>query len=603
MLKSLNRSHLICLTVFALTLGGCASQSSAPKPSQPQKLVSLAEANLPAQEYLAQAQLATHSENKHRLLLLAAQAYLQQGDYSAADKILTSIGKQLSPQPQVQAQYRYLTAWSQHLQGQERAALELLNYPSQWQLQNWQQANRWQLQAKINGVLGQGFQQAQALVELSRYVPAETTEAVNNNLWQILQSLPLDQLAQTQVNQDPLFAGWLQLAYIAKHYGVNPNQLVRYLGQWQQRNPMHPAAKKLPQDLQSALNTQPYNPKTIAVLLPLSGKFAALADPVRQGIMAAFLAAPERGINLKFFDTAVSATTAYEQAVNAKAEFIIGPLLPSAVDEVNRLQHSIPQLYLNHTEQQVSGKDQYFFALSPSEEASDGANRLYHNGIRHPLVLVSDDSTSKRMAESFAQTWQQLSHTKAEIHYYQAGDKMKLAVQQALGVKDSQERIARIKQLLGTKVEADFRSRQDVDAIYMISGPNDLSLLKPFIDVNVSVFSTPAPLYTSSRSRLEGDRNAIEFNNLTVSDIPWLIAPTEETKAVSALFPRWQNSQKRLFAMGYDSLSLVDKLVQMRAFSGYQYQGLTGNLSVQADGKIIRHLSWGKYQQGSLIPL
>nr|WP_256260937.1 penicillin-binding protein activator [Shewanella sp. NIFS-20-20] len=600
-MKSLNRSQLICLTVFALTLGGCATQTPAPK--APETQVSLANANESAQDYLAQAQLATTADSKQRLLLLASQAYLKQGDYLSADHILSSLASSLAPTQELQAQYRYLQAWSLQQQGQDRAALELLNYPSQWQLANWQLANRWQLQASILGSLSEYYQQAKALNELSRYVPKNASLAVQNHLWRVLQTLPEETLSHYQSSQDPRFAGWLQLAYIAKHFAVDPSQLVRYLGQWQRQNPMHPAAKSLPQDLQNALNTQPYSPTNIAVLLPLSGKFAALADPIKQGIIDAYLAEPEQGVSVNFFDTANSATEAYQQALAAGAEFIIGPLLPSAVTEVNQLPHTVPQLYLNQVEQKVTGQDQYFFALSPTEEAQDGANRLYQDGIRHPLLLVSDDATSRRMATSFAERWQQLGDEAAEIHYYQAGDKMKLAVQQALGVKDSQERITRMKELLGTQVEADFRSRQDVDAIYMISGPNDLSLLKPFIDVNVSVFSTPAPLYTSSRSRLEGDRNAIEFNNLTVSDIPWLISPTAETQAIGSVFPRWQNSQKRLFAMGYDSLSLVNKLAQLRAFQGYQYQGLTGKLAVQANGDIIRHLSWGKYQRGSLKPL
>ena len=83
-----------------------------------------------------------------------------------------------------------------------------------------------------------------------------------------------------------------------------------------------------------------------------------------------------------------------------------------------------------------------------------------------------------------------------------------------------------MKELIGNNtLEADFRSRRDIDAIYMISAAKDLVLLKPFLDVNFSVFADPVALYTTSRSRLSGNstQSAQELNNLMISDIPWLM--------------------------------------------------------------------------------
>ena len=37
---------------------------------------------------------------------------------------------------------------------------------------------------------------------------------------------------------------------------------------------------------------------------------------------------------------------------------------------------------------------------------------------------------------------------------------------------------------------------------------------------------------------------------------------------VSKLWSNWNNGQKRLYIMGYDSLELVSRLAQMRAFPG-----------------------------------
>jgi outer membrane PBP1 activator LpoA protein len=209
------------------------------------------------------------------------------------------------------------------------------------------------------------------------------------------------------------------------------------------------------------------------------------------------------------------------------------------------------------------------------------------------------------MAESFIQAWKKKSDTPIEVYYYDGGDKMKTTVQDALGVRDSQARIARIKELLGNSVQADFRSRQDIDAIYMISTPQELTLLKAFIDVNFSVFTQPVPLYTSSRSRIdnESSQTSQDLNNLTMSDAPWLMQNGEENLMVNTLWSGWNNGQKRLFIMGYDAMDLISKLAQMRSFPGFQFNGRSGVLSVNPDGVLNRQLSWGRYQRGSFRQL
>lgn len=56
----------------------------------------------------------------------------------------------------------------------------------------------------------------------------------------------------------------------------------------------------------------------------------------------------------------------------------------------------------------------------------------------------------------------------------------------------------------------------------------------------------------------------------------------------------------RLYAMGYDSWNLIDRLAQMRVFSGYRVKGLSGFLAVSPEGELERELSWAKYRRGQL---
>ncbi|ABK50098.1 LppC family lipoprotein [Shewanella sp. ANA-3] len=627
MLKSLNTTKFVSVAILSAVLAGCGSQAPSSTGTAPTVATSLASAPLAPNVYLAQAANSKDPQQRDTNLLLAAHAYINANDYAAAQKLLKSMQPSLTQTPTLVAEHKYLTARVLEHTSTYVEALKTLSYPSTWVLPGWQMAAYHQFRAHLFQLNKQPIEQVRELSSLTTYLPPAEASEVNNQIWQVLQPMH-EQTLQTFIRDanNPVFAGWLQLAYIAKHYAVDPNQLVRYLGDWQKQNPYHPAAAKLPTDLDRALNAKPFMPKNIAVLLPLTGQRASAANAIRQGILASYLAKPNEQVAVNFYDTANDAVAAYQQAVNAGAEFIIGPLLPNEIDQLLALNNTapatstptgtapaaptapiapIPQLFLNQTDKFVSDINKFYFALSPAQEAADAATRMYQDGVTMPLLLASNDAIGKRMAESFIQAWKKKSDTPIEVYYYDGGDKMKTTVQDALGVRDSQARIARIKELLGNSVQADFRSRQDIDAIYMISTPQDLTLLKAFIDVNFSVFTQPVPLYTSSRSRIdnESSQTAQDLNNLTMSDAPWLMQNSEENLMVNTLWSGWNNGQKRLFVMGYDAMDLISKLAQMRSFTGYQFNGRSGVLSVNPDGVINRQLSWGRYQRGSFRQL
>lgn len=627
MLKSLNTTKFVSVAILSAVLAGCGSQAPSSTGTAPTVATSLASAPLAPNVYLAQAANSKDPQQRDTNLLLAAHAYINANDYAAAQKLLKSMQPSLTQTPTLVAEHKYLTARVLEHTSTYVEALKTLSYPRTWVLPGWQMAAYHQFRAHLFQLNKQPIEQVRELSLLTTYLPPAEASEVNNQIWQVLQPMH-EQTLQTFIRDanNPVFAGWLQLAYIAKHYAVDPNQLVRYLGDWQKQNPYHPAAAKLPTDLDRALNAKPFMPKNIAVLLPLTGQRASAANAIRQGILASYLAKPNEQVAVNFYDTANDAVAAYQQAVNAGAEFIIGPLLPNEIDQLLALNNTapatstpsgtapatptapiapIPQLFLNQTDKFVPDINKFYFALSPAQEAADAATRMYQDGVTMPLLLASNDAIGKRMAESFIQAWKKKSDTPIEVYYYDAGDKMKTTVQDALGVRDSQARIARIKELLGNSVQADFRSRQDIDAIYMISTPQDLTLLKAFIDVNFSVFTQPVPLYTSSRSRIdnESSQTAQDLNNLTMSDAPWLMQNSEENLMVNTLWSGWNNGQKRLFVMGYDAMDLISKLAQMRSFTGYQFNGRSGVLSVNPDGVINRQLSWGRYQRGSFRQL
>lgn len=629
MLKSLNITKFVSVAILSAILAGCStSMPTTSTATAPTTVTSLASAPLAPDVYLAQAANSKDPLQRDSNLLLAAHAYINANDYAAAQKLLKSMQSSPAQSPTLVAEHKYLTARVLEHTSSYIEAIKTLNYPNTWVLPNWQMATYHQFRAHLFQQSKQPFEQVRELSLLTTYLPPAEANEINNQIWQVLQLQSIhEKTLQTYTHdvRNPVFVGWLQLAYITKQYAVDPTQLVRYLGEWQKQNPYHPAATKLPTDLDRVLNAKPFIPKNIAVLLPLTGQRASAANAIRQGILTSYLAKPNEQVSVNFYDTANDTVAAYQQAVNAGAEFIIGPLLPNEIDQLLALNNNvnpatsttptgtvpatptapIPQLFLNQTDKFVPDINKFYFALSPAQEAADAATRMYQDGVTMPLLFASNDAIGKRMAESFIQAWKKKSDIPVDVYYYDGGDKMKTTVQDALGVRDSQARIARIKELLGSSIQADSRSRQDIDAIYMISRPQDLTLLKAFIEINFSVATQLVPLYTSSRSRIdnESSQTAQDLNNLIMSDSPWLMQNSEENQMVNTLWPSWNNGQKRLFVMGYDAMDLISKLSQMRSFTGYQFNGRSGVLSVTPDGVLNRQLSWGRYQKGSFHQL
>src|SRR5690606_20931443 len=70
-------------------------------------------------------------------------------------------------------------------------------------------------------------------------------------------------------------------------------------------------------------------PQRLAVLLPLCGRLAPAASPVRDGFLAGYFGERRRCREVAFHDTAgtpVGAVAAYERAVGEGVDYVLGPL-------------------------------------------------------------------------------------------------------------------------------------------------------------------------------------------------------------------------------------------------------------------------------------
>jgi len=433
----------------------------------------------------------------------------------------------------------------------------------------------------------------------------EITDEVYFAFWQSLSQLSLWQIKQLERKNPPKFKGWQQLLLLANHRSGQSQQFERSLKQWRLQFRSHPA-NIVANSLSIPFDSTTPPVKNIAVLLPLSGKQNAAGIVAQQGILAAYQSDTERKIH--FIDeNEVDMEKLQEIFVEKNIDFVIGPLLKNHVATYLEQQDiAVPTLLLNLPEKNALLPHQFALSMRREDEAKQAAASLSQKHYQHPLILSSKSNISRRIAETFAQQWQNINGQAPEITYFNTGKKMQTDLKASLGIESSQQRIKEIKGKFKTKVKAEFRNRRDIDMIYLVANPEQTKLLKPYIDVNTSPFSSIIPIYASSLSHSVNDDKSDnrDLTSLVFTEIPWLLNSSQQNKPLvqqsQSLWPQRTDSLQRIFAMGYDSLFLVNKIPEMQQASYIRHYGQTGVLKLGEDNILTRSLIWGRYRNNTV---
>ncbi|WP_163935574.1 penicillin-binding protein activator [Paraferrimonas sp. SM1919] len=596
-MKSCGRLILPLLSLLFI-VAGCSQKIEPIKSKDTQSTLQYQQQ--PAQHHIAASKSANSNFNQIGHLLLAAQAYLEAHQINQANSLLTSLSDKVSLDSRLKYKHQYLTAKFLQLTDNNDQALLILDDLKTKPLSTYQKDEVLFLASSIYQLTGQPLEQVENLTQLS---PASTTPLVNEQIWQAISKLPLSTLELFQQQANYTFQGWLDLGRVTQRNMSQPDVLKQQLLLWQQQYLNHPAAIQLPSNLQAAIEVEAYQPNAVAVILPLQGKLVQQAQAIRNGILTKLYQIPvEQRPVVHFIDSEQGLELAYQQVQNLGSEFVIGPLLRSEVDESLTLNNQPQnQLFLNYPQQLKADSHKYYFSLSPNTEAENAANYLFGQGIKRPIVIHKQNSTSQRMFDTFSQQWYQHTGVQVESYKYKNSRDLKDIVAKALGSADSLTRINKIKNLLNVAVEADFRSRTDVDGIYLIASGQEVKLIKPFIDVNLSRAGTKIKTFTASRANLPAAQLGRELNGMMINDMPIIFSDNEQAKLIAKVWPQWGLSQKRLFAFGYDALALIPQLAQMKVFNEYQFSGLSGALTSEANGQIKAQQAWGQVYNKRLI--
>ncbi|WKV48714.1 penicillin-binding protein activator [Dickeya fangzhongdai] len=367
---------------------------------------------------------------------------------------------------------------------------------------------------------------------------------------------------------------------------------------------------------EAASTAAPATPSTEANTPPLSAT-AAVSKPVATATAVPAIAPTAAGsIPVKVYDTSNQAlASVIAQAQKDGATTIVGPLLKNEVEQLPGLNPSLNVLALNQPEHIQPNPNICYFALSPEDEAVDAAQFIHKQGKQHPLILAPRGNLGDRVVAAFAKSWQQQAGGVVLQQRTGGVYDLKQALNSGAGIPLNGQPviIAASAPQSSTTVGgltipnqappiATVTSDGNVDAVYIIATPDELTLLKPMIDMRNKGAVRPA-LYASSRSYQAGlgPDFRFEMEGLQFSDIPLLTGASPALmQQVSTQF-RNDYSLVRLFAMGMDAWKLASNFAQLHQ-SGNSLSGATGVLSTSPDCVVNRKLTWLQFRQGQLVP-
>ncbi|WP_110013573.1 MULTISPECIES: penicillin-binding protein activator [Idiomarina] len=605
---------LALMALLVLTQCTSAPDRSADKPA---KTVDVADQELSlkeeksARDWLQEAAAAKNEVEQHSALIRAANAFQSEQQWQQAAAILSQLSAQKITRHS-QKYYRLAKArWAAEQQIWSKVIEELEDVATQF--------NQREFRALSLQLLSQAAYQQhdywQSLVwqvDAQRFAEQPNTDTV----WSIARRIKREELPQQRPN-DLALAGWWRLVDYHHQAMTSPDSLESYLNQWQQSFPDHDAAALVDIWLEPSLKPSEDAPETgqaspeptLAVLLPLSGRYKQQGQAVRDGVIAR--TGEIKNLRVVFIDSETGDIESQQKQIQELSPVgIIGPLLKDKVAAwAEQPLAGIPQVYLNQIDDGKLAQNSLtnvFFALSPDTEAHQAAQQINTQfpESKSALIITADGSSGRRMVDAFKSSWNNNEAGEPRVSYFSEREDMKATVERSLGLTDSQQRIRAVKIAAGKIiVDEQERSRRDISAIYLPGNLQQTRLLKPFIDVSVSPFAEPIPVYASSathelRNRL-GDS---DLNGIIFSDIPWLIESSGKNILLSQwleLRSGWGLSLARLTAMGYDSVSLIQRLEMMNRMPGLVWSGLSGELHI--DNSVVqRKLIWATFSEGEI---
>lgn len=436
-------------------------------------------------------------------------------------------------------------------------------------------------------------------------------EQQRDKAWQELMSSPVGaiELKRSRASEHHVL-GWLDMAIVRHRFMRNANNMATAMDEWSQIYPAHPAYHYIDLSEIGSFDFTASTPQKIGLMIPMSGNLAPVGKLIRDGFMASYYEQASLGeaADIVVYDTnGIDIQTLYQNAFEDGVDFIVGPLLKPNIDDLAaQASLPIPTLVLNRLEQSYMPSNFFQFGLPIEDEARQIARHAIQQGQDRAFIINADSSLGKRAVEAFTDEFEQLGGFVVKTSNISHNQNVKAAVMAMLGADQAEKRAKNLQNFLNVPIEASGQGSAAADFIFMISKVDKARIIKPYLNY---YYAYDLPVYSTS-TVYEGRTNPTRDNDLdgiSFTDAPWMLGSTESIRDsrrnMNQLVPNSTNSLARFFALGHDAYLIIPELRQFTEDSQYHIQGLSGDLRMDAYGRFVRQLSWGKFKGGKVIPL
>ena len=609
--RSLASIALLLASVFILTACETTGMTSmgASGESRIERMVQNGDHAAAAGAYMGMAVVSAGAE-RDRYTLLATEQYLDAGDISRARNAFGGVAEQTSgalvPLWQTTRAAFYLYG------GDADAALALLEPLSRGPLTR---RDRLRVEVLRADAWVQKQDPARAVeLMMQRETWLDGRREIERNrmrLWQgLLVSSPTTLRSAAETSSDPTVRAWLSIASLAASTGRQGIGWNKGASRWLAANPQHPATTVVG-DLDLPEHLLFDYPRQIALLLPLTGGAASAGKAIQNGFLGAYFATASglddrQRVRIYDVNSEGGASAAYAAAVAEGAEFVVGPLLKRSVTELaNDILVPVPVLTLNYLgDETLAPPGLYQFALAPEDEAISAAQRALSDGYARGVALVPNNAWGRRLLTSFVTEFEGLGGTLLDYRMYTPGKQdFSDEIESLMGLSGSVARYQRMRANIGGALQFDPRRRQDTEFIFLATDAAAGRLLKAQLKFH---YSGDVPVYsTSSVNAMDGRSNA-DLNGIMFADTPWVVDPQPWIARLPGQFAEYWPEERRLtrlHAMGYDAYNLIASLYSARGGVMDELDGATGELFLDASGRVHRRLAWAQFQRGEVVAL
>lgn len=578
--------------------------------------------------------------------LMVAQKLTEQFQFANALNFIEKLDYSLLPKDKLFS-YSLLKAQLFSAVGDYKKALEALNFISylsgtkrQGNLKfeplktsirslSVEQQDEWML-AKARYLKQLGFWIDAAYVfDARHYLLTSLQEKKDNQkyLWDCLNQLDITRIkALLGREKEVIFRGWLELVKInLDNSGGIAYQRDQYK-KWKQKNPSHPASAEPPESILVLAPSIHRLPLRVGLMLPLSGPLAVAGEALGNGFLATYyflLNQRYQVPELFFYDTATdpqrevqeqSMSLLYRQAMADQLDMIIGPLDKNRVREMQQLSLSIPVLALNSSVDKIAtdvkthaveqNKNIIQFSLAVEDEAQQIVDKIIQAGHARLIILASDNNRGYRAMASFTEKWEfdqkgrgYWKRSVVDSNFVKESSSYVAQLEKLLLIDESKLRERRLSRLLGKKLEYTARRRQDFDALFLATSPEEARQIKPllafFFAQDVSVYGASSIYSGSPNIKLDNDINEVQFITM-----PWILDDKGVIKKAVTTNKTVSPQEMQFYAMGVDAFYLHQRLLQLQDSPQSGYHGAVGFLSVDDDNQVIKKLVWAKFSRG-----